>query len=181
MAFIFPFHLRVNSVLCQTKISRKMPKILQILRNPGSKDSSGFLPIFMWLKAFHQRNSLSYKTLQRGQSGAMLRSTLDHHVLPALTFKDKTPQGMEHVWLQCLNHIITCFHQEALLFCHVSCKKDELPMNRYFSSCEFPLTISLSYAHWSITFKTGCKMVGEEKYRTVSSKVRASRVFHNDC
>ena len=29
----------------------------------------------------------------------MLRSIVDHHVLPKLTFKDKTPQGMEHVWL----------------------------------------------------------------------------------
>ena len=76
----------------------KMPKILQILRNPGSRIRVGFLPICMGFKSFHQRNSPSYKTLQHGQSGAMLRSTVDHHALPELTFKDKTPQGMERVW-----------------------------------------------------------------------------------
>ena len=30
----------------------------------------------------------------------MLKSTVDHHVLPELTFKDKTPQGMEHVCVE---------------------------------------------------------------------------------
>ena len=32
-----PLHVRFNSVLYQTKISRKLPKILEILRNAGSK------------------------------------------------------------------------------------------------------------------------------------------------
>ena len=42
MAFISPFHFRFNSVFYQTKISRKMPEILKILRNPGSKIRVGF-------------------------------------------------------------------------------------------------------------------------------------------
>ena len=29
----------------------------------------------------------------------MLRSAIAHHVLPESTLKDRTPQGMEHVWL----------------------------------------------------------------------------------
>ena len=29
----------------------------------------------------------------------MVISTVDHHRLTELTFKDKTPQGMEHVWV----------------------------------------------------------------------------------
>ena len=65
---------------------------------PWIQDPSGFLPIFTRFKSFHQRNTLSYKTLERGQSGAILRSTVDHHVLLELTFEDETPQGMEHVW-----------------------------------------------------------------------------------
>ena len=28
----------------------------------------------------------------------MLRSTVDHHLLPESTFEDKTHQGMEHIW-----------------------------------------------------------------------------------
>ena len=64
---------------------------------PWIQDPSGFLPIFMGFKSCHQRNPLSYKTLQHGQSGAILRNTVDHHVLSELPFKHKTPQGMEHV------------------------------------------------------------------------------------
>ena len=47
MALISPFHVRFNSVFYQTKISRKMPKILEILRNPGSKIRVGFC-LFSW-------------------------------------------------------------------------------------------------------------------------------------
>ena len=65
---------------------------------PWTQDPNGFLPIFMRFKSFHQRNPLSYKTPPHGQSGAILISTIDRHVLSELTFKDKTPQGMEHVW-----------------------------------------------------------------------------------
>ena len=57
---------------------------------PWIQDPSGGLPIFMGFKSFHQRNALSYSTLEHGQTGAMLRSTVNHHVLPEL--------GMEHVW-----------------------------------------------------------------------------------
>ena len=66
------------------------------LEEPWITDPSAFLPIFMGFKSFHQRNPLAYKTLH-GQLCAILRSTADHHVLPALTFKDKMPQPMEHV------------------------------------------------------------------------------------
>ena len=55
-----------------------------------------FFPIFMGFESFHRRNPLSYKTLH-GHLGTILRSIADHHVLPELTFKDKTPQPMEHV------------------------------------------------------------------------------------
>ena len=37
--------------------------------------------------------------MQHGKSGANLRSTVDHHDLPELTFEDKTPQGVEHAWI----------------------------------------------------------------------------------
>ena len=67
------------------------------LAEPWIQDPSGFLPIFMGFKSFHQRNPMPYKTLLHGTSDAILRSTVDHHVSPELTFKDKTPQGMEHV------------------------------------------------------------------------------------
>ena len=65
---------------------------------PWIQDPSGFLQIFMGFKSFNQKNLQSYKTLLHGQSNGLLRSTVDHCVLPELTFKDKTPQGMEHVW-----------------------------------------------------------------------------------
>ena len=43
----------------------------------------------------------------------MLRSIVDHHVLPELTFKDKRPQGMEHVWYWgydiCIQFVNTAF------------------------------------------------------------------------
>ena len=42
MAFIFPFHAWFSCIFCQTKISRKMAKILEILWNPGSKIWVGF-------------------------------------------------------------------------------------------------------------------------------------------
>ena len=60
-------------------------------------DLSGFLSIFVGFKSFHQRNPLPYIRLELGQSDAILRTTVDHHVLPELAFKDKTPHGMEHV------------------------------------------------------------------------------------
>ena len=52
MAFISPFHIRFNSVLFQSKTSRKMSKILQILRNPGSKIRVGFCPFSRGLNNF---------------------------------------------------------------------------------------------------------------------------------
>ena len=64
---------------------------------PWIQDPSGFLPIFMGSKSFHSRNPLSYKTLWHGQKGTILISTVNHHALPELTFKDKTPHGMKHV------------------------------------------------------------------------------------
>ena len=42
MAFISPFHVRFNFVLYQNQISRKMPKILWILQNSGSRIRVGF-------------------------------------------------------------------------------------------------------------------------------------------
>ena len=40
-----------------------------------------------------------------GQSCALLRSAVDHHALPELTFKDKTLQGMEHVCTEVVKSI----------------------------------------------------------------------------
>ena len=36
-----------------------------------------------------KKSLVIYKTLWHGQSGAILRSTVDHHVLPVLTFNMK--------------------------------------------------------------------------------------------
>ena len=38
----------------------------------------------------------------------MLKSIVDHHVVPELTFKDKTPQGVEHVCLHEHPKILGC-------------------------------------------------------------------------
>ena len=38
-----------------------------------------------------------------GVASHVLRSTVDHYVLPELMFKDKTPQDMEHVWMEVKN------------------------------------------------------------------------------
>ena len=63
---------------------------------PGSKTWVGFASSQRGSNHF-MKNPQSHKTLWHGQSGAIHRSTIDHHVLPELTFRDKTPQGMEHV------------------------------------------------------------------------------------
>ena len=42
MAFISSFHVPFNSGFYQTKISKKMSKILEILRNLGSRIRVGF-------------------------------------------------------------------------------------------------------------------------------------------
>ena len=47
MEFISLFYVRFNSVFYQTKISRKMPKILEILPNLGSR-----IPVFFCLFPF---------------------------------------------------------------------------------------------------------------------------------
>ena len=65
---------------------------------PWIQDPSVLLSISMGFQSFHRINPLSYKASWRWQSGAKLRSTVDHHVSPELAFKDETPQGMEHVW-----------------------------------------------------------------------------------
>ena len=65
---------------------------------PLIQDPSGFLLIFMGFKWCHQRNPLSYKTLQHGQSGAIFRNTVDHHVLSELPFKHKTPHKTPRAW-----------------------------------------------------------------------------------
>ena len=83
MAFIFPFHDRFNSVIYQTKILRKIPKILQILRNPESKILVGFYR-FSWGLNHSMKQipcHITHYSMNR-QSDAMLRSTEDHHVLP---------------------------------------------------------------------------------------------------
>ena len=47
MALMSPFHVPFNAVLYQTRISRKMPKILQILQKPVSRIGVGFCH-FSW-------------------------------------------------------------------------------------------------------------------------------------
>ena len=80
-----------------------MPKILEILWNPGSKIPVGFCRS-SWGSNYFIKEIPCYITHysmdnQAQYSGAMLKSTLDHYVLTELTFKDETPQGMEHVWI----------------------------------------------------------------------------------
>ena len=61
------------------------------------QDSNGSLSILVGCKSLHQRK-IFHKTLYHGQSGAILIRAITHYVLPESKFKDKTSQGMEHVW-----------------------------------------------------------------------------------
>ena len=57
------------------------------------------LPNLMGFESTQQRKNCHIKHYgYNGQPGAKPRSAADHHVLPQLTFKEKAPQGMEHVW-----------------------------------------------------------------------------------
>ena len=98
MAFISAFHIRFNSAFYQIKFFETNAQDPADPTKPWIQDPSWFLPIFIGFESFHQRYPLSYKTLQHGQSGAIHKSTVDNHVLLELTFKDKTPQGIEHVY-----------------------------------------------------------------------------------
>ena len=84
--------------------SRFREKCQTSCQDPGTLDSGSevcfaHFAIFIGFKSLHQRKTLSYKTLQHWQPGAILKSAIAHHVSSELTFKDKTIQGMEHVWL----------------------------------------------------------------------------------
>ena len=75
--------LTSDSILSFTK-PKFREKCLRSRRSCGNLDSRSewVLPIFIGFKSFHQRNPGHIK---------------HHLVLPEFTFRDKTPQGMEHV------------------------------------------------------------------------------------
>ena len=96
MCLISPFHIRLNSVVCLTKISKKMAKILPGSLNQWTMDLGSetvFRPFSWDLNHSIKRKSLSYKTLKHGQSGELLRSAPSRHVLSESTSKYKGPRA----------------------------------------------------------------------------------------
>ena len=90
--FISPFHVQLSSVLCLTKISRKMPKILSGSRNSGSRIRNGSVHFHGAQVNSSKEEKLSYNIFWHGQSGDMLKSAVAHHDLVESTFKEETPQ-----------------------------------------------------------------------------------------
>ena len=116
--FIFLFHVRFNSVLYQTKISRKVSKILQILLNtdPGSEcvfaDFYG-VQIISSKKSSVIQNIITWTTRRYTQK--YRRSSGFARI------EDKTPQGMGH------DNIIRRYSTHCLLCSyHVNAERDRI-------------------------------------------------------
>ena len=71
---------------------------------PWIQDPKSFGP-FSFLSNYSVKEKPSKSTLGHGQSDAMLGNSVARHVLLESTFKNKTPQGMEHVWCQRVSYI----------------------------------------------------------------------------
>ena len=100
MALISPFRIQCNSVLYQTKISRKMTKILQILWNPEPRIRVGFCR-FSW-GSNHFINEIPCHIKHYNMDYQAQLSEVPYiimHDLRELAFKDKTPRDIKHSWL----------------------------------------------------------------------------------
>ena len=104
VAYCVDIQFSLPTQFCHLLPQKFRGKCHRFCQDPGTLDprNETVLLIFMGLKSFLHRRSLLYKTLFHRQSGAILRSAVAHHVLPESTFKDKSPQDIEHVWLQTL-------------------------------------------------------------------------------